>query len=258
MRLWIAIGMVWVGLVGCVDLSVQQQRADVEDVAMAPAAAESLAADDADDPILVQTAEWEGDTLLNAIAQLKAATGTPLAHRYVEFDTDSDGVWQGEALIYADNVIMLAQQMQTGNRGILRVDVPNVPEYMAAVEQALAPSTTTTNPPDAEITFVRARLRGDNTWSFDVAVDHPDTGWEDYTDGWHVETPDGEILATRILLHPHVGERPFTRGQGGVVVPEGVTEVYIRSHDLISGYSQQPVRIPLAEAVNTETYQVER
>ncbi len=34
---------------------------------------------------------------------------------------------------------------------------------------------------------------------------------QDYVDGWHVETAEGEILGTRILLHPHVGEQPFTR-----------------------------------------------
>ncbi|MEZ4582876.1 MAG: hypothetical protein R3A10_14775 [Caldilineaceae bacterium] len=47
-----------------------------------------------------------------------------------------------------------------------------------------------------------------------MTLAYPDTGWDDYADGWHVATPAGEILGTR--LHPHVNEQPFTQpGQCG-------------------------------------------
>jgi hypothetical protein len=47
---------------------------------------------------------------------------------------------------------------------------------------------------------------------------HGDTGWDDYADGWRIETPAGEVLGTRVLHHPHVEEQPFTRSLGGVEI----------------------------------------
>jgi hypothetical protein len=29
---------------------------------------------------------------------------------------------------------------------------------------------------------------------FDVTLTHPDTGWDDYADGWRVEDADGTVL----------------------------------------------------------------
>lgn len=60
----------------------------------------------------------------------------------------------------------------------------------------------------ADVLFVRARLQADGTWVFEVTVKHEDTGWEHYADLWEVLTPDGEVLATRELAHPHVKEQP--------------------------------------------------
>ena len=88
-----------------------------------------------------------------------------------------------------------------------------------------------------EITAVKA-VRTADTWRFDVTVQHPDTGWDHYTDGWRVEDADGNELALRALAHPHVNEQPFTRSQGGVVIPEGVTEVYIRARCNLDGWNE--------------------
>jgi hypothetical protein len=99
---------------------------------------------------------------------------------------------------------------------------------------------------------VRAVKAGNGTWSFQVTVQHPDTGWEDYADGWDVLTPDGEVLKpdpespfTRLLLHPHVDEQPFTRSQSGIVIPPGVTQVRVRAHDLVDGYGGREVLVDL-------------
>ena len=70
----------------------------------------------------------------------------------------------------------------------------------------------------AEIVRAEARASG-NSYSFSVTLRHGDTGWEDYADGWRVELPDGTVLGTRVLYHPHVDEQPFTRSLSGVVVP---------------------------------------
>ncbi len=85
-----------------------------------------------------------------------------------------------------------------------------------------------------------------------MTVQHPDTGWEDYADGWDVLTPDGEVLRpdpagpfTRLLLHPHVDEQPFTRSQSGISIPPGVTQVRVRAHDLVDGYGGREVWVDL-------------
>jgi hypothetical protein len=89
-------------------------------------------------------------------------------------------------------------------------------------------------------------------WTFYVTVEHPDTGWEDYTDGWDVLLPDGTVLKpdpdapfTRLLLHPHVDEQPFTRSQSGIVIPDNTTHVRVRAHDLVDGYGGREVVVDL-------------
>ena len=98
---------------------------------------------------------------------------------------------------------------------------------------------------DADVESVRATQTGDNTWSFSVTVRHPDTGWEDYADGWDVVLPDGTVANpdpstpfTRLLIHPHVTEQPFTRNQSNILIPGDVTEVRVRAHDLIEIHDQ--------------------
>ncbi len=108
------------------------------------------------------------------------------------------------------------------------------------------PSNATPEPSEEPVTlasviFVRARLQTDGDWTFDVTVQHEDTGWEHYADLWEVLTMDGEVLATRVLTHPHVEEQPFTRSQSGIVIPEGVTQVRVRAHDLVHGYGGREV-----------------
>ena len=100
---------------------------------------------------------------------------------------------------------------------------------------------------EADVVAAEAYRASDGTWRFDVTVRHDDTGWEHYADRWDVVSPAGEVLATRVLLHPHENEQPFTRSLGGVAVPEGVTRVIIRAHDNVHGRGGQTVEVPLAE-----------
>ena len=106
--------------------------------------------------------------------------------------------------------------------------------------------------PDADVLYVKGVLNQDDTWTFSVTVAHPDTGWEDYADGWDVLTLDGEVLRpdpdspfTRLLLHPHETEQPFTRSQSNVVIPNGVASVRVRAHDLVDGYGGQEIVVDL-------------
>lgn len=104
---------------------------------------------------------------------------------------------------------------------------------------------------NADVLYVRAVQEGE-TWTFEVTVEHPDTGWEDYADGWDVVLPDGTVVKsnpedpfTRLLLHPHVEEQPFTRSQRGIPIPEGTKAVRVRAHDLVDGYGGQEILVDL-------------
>jgi len=98
----------------------------------------------------------------------------------------------------------------------------------------LAPLTLTALPVVADAPVVENVTY--NGTRFDVTLSHGDTGWEDYADGWRVELADGTILGTRILVHPHVNEQPFTRSDT-IAVPAGVTQVFIRASDLVGGWA---------------------
>jgi len=114
------------------------------------------------------------------------------------------------------------------------------------------------------VLFVEAFQAGDGSWTLDVTVSHPDTGWDDYADGWDVVTPDGLVLKrdpsdpfTRLLLHPHVDEQPFTRSQSGIQIPAGVTQVTVRAHDLVAGFGGREVIVDLT-ADSGDNFKVER
>lgn len=97
----------------------------------------------------------------------------------------------------------------------------------------------------ADVLEVEAVPGADGAWSFNVTVAHTDEGWSHYADRWEVVAPDGRLIATRTLLHPHVREQPFTRSLSGVVMPEGVTRVIVRAHDKEHGLGGTEVMVEL-------------
>lgn len=137
-----------------------------------------------------------------------------------------------------------------------------------AISRAVAPTTGSQDSPipgpptpqqrsvaNADVEFVRAIRGVDRTWTFHVTVSHPDTGWEDYADGWDVVLPGGMVIKpdpgspfTRLLTHPHETEQPFTRSQGNIVIPENVSQVRVRAHDLIDGWGGKEIIVDLTAA----------
>jgi len=88
---------------------------------------------------------------------------------------------------------------------------------------------------EADVLAVQALPEGEGRWRFNVTVAHADEGWDHYADKWEILTPDGTVLGTRMLLHPHESEQPFTRSLGGVAVPAGIEQVTVRAHDSVHG-----------------------
>jgi hypothetical protein len=96
---------------------------------------------------------------------------------------------------------------------------------------------------EADVVRVELTRTGDGTYQIDVTVEHADEGWNHYADAWEVVAPDGTLLATRKLLHPHVGEQPFTRSLSGVAIPDSAERVTIRAHDNVHGYGGQELTV---------------
>lgn len=90
----------------------------------------------------------------------------------------------------------------------------------------------------ARVTSAKVSKTG-GTYTFNVTIKHPDTGWDHYADGWRILDASGTVLGTRDLLHPHVDEQPFTRSLSGVAVPEGTTDVRIQTRCNVDGWSDQ-------------------
>ena len=59
--------------------------------------------------------------------------------------------------------------------------------------------------------------------------------------------PDGRILATRKLLHPHEYEQPFTRSLTGVRIEAAVVTVRVRAHDSEHGFGGAEIKRALAD-----------
>lgn len=99
---------------------------------------------------------------------------------------------------------------------------------------------------EADVVGVEARKSG-NGWSFNVTVLHADAGWDHYADKWDIIGPDGNILGTRVLAHPHDDEQPFTRSISNIEIPESVSQVTIRAHDSVHKYGGKEFIVDLPQ-----------
>ncbi len=98
---------------------------------------------------------------------------------------------------------------------------------------------------DVEIVEAVAYSDLGDKWSFHVTLEHGDTGWDHYADQWEVLAPDGAVLGTRTLYHPHVNEQPFTRSLSGVYVSPDLDHVMIRARDSVHGHGPELFRVEL-------------
>ena len=100
---------------------------------------------------------------------------------------------------------------------------------------------------EADVIDVTVNKIAENTYQFNVTVQHRDEGWKHYADKWDILAPNGKALGTRILHHPHVDEQPFTRSLSGVKIPDDITSVTVRAHDSIHKYGGKAVTVNLPQ-----------
>ncbi len=117
--------------------------------------------------------------------------------------------------------------------------------FALSLALAFGAATPSLEAGEADVVDVKVRGSRDQGYRIDVTVRHADEGWEHYADRWEVLTPDGEVLATRVLYHPHVNEQPFTRSLSGVRVPEGIDEIVIRARDSQHGFGGRTWQVKL-------------
>ena len=98
---------------------------------------------------------------------------------------------------------------------------------------------------EADVVAVSFQNLGGRLYRFDVTLKHNDEGWNHYADKWEIVAPDGTILATRILFHPHADEQPFTRSLPEVKIPKNITEVTVRAHESVHEFGGEVIKVKL-------------
>ena len=96
-----------------------------------------------------------------------------------------------------------------------------------------------------DVSILDVRVECPSSCTFSVTLEHADEGWNHYADQWDVVTPDGKLLKSRVLYHPHENEQPFTRSLSGVLVPPELKQVKIRARDSKHGYSDTEYTVDL-------------
>jgi len=125
---------------------------------------------------------------------------------------------------------VITEQDTTNNEPLDSID-------MAMEEESDSTTMDTTAQILAKIT--EATVSGmANNYTFNVTIESPDLGCEQYADWWEVVGMDSVLLYRRILTHSHVDEQPFTRSGGPVPIDEN-KEVIVRAHINNLGYGIQ-------------------
>ena len=117
---------------------------------------------------------------------------------------------------------------------------------LALATLALAAIAASARAGEADVVAAEVYPEGEGRWRFSVTVAHGDEGWDHYADRWEVLAPDGTVLGTRVLVHPHETEQPFTRSLGGVAVPDGIDRVTLRAHDNVHGAGGAEATVEMA------------
>ena len=100
---------------------------------------------------------------------------------------------------------------------------------------------------EVRIEFVTLEERA-GTWHVSVTLHHEDSGWDHYADQWRVVDEQDNLLAERVLFHPHVNEQPFTRSQSSVAIPATAERVFVEAHDKVHDCSPDRVEVNMTRS----------
>jgi hypothetical protein len=104
---------------------------------------------------------------------------------------------------------------------------------------------------EANVLEVEFEALDDGRYRFDVTLLHDDDGEAPlYADRWEVWDTAGNMLGERVLTHSH-GTQPFTRS-ATIEIPEGVTTVLVRAHDMQHGHGGQSMEVDLISGQTME------
>ena len=98
---------------------------------------------------------------------------------------------------------------------------------------------------EADVQDVEVIDEGDDRYTFNVNVRHDDEGWDHYADRWEILNLQDEIIAVRVLRHPHLKQESFTRSLPFVPVHQDTKEVKVRAHCSVDGFTGKEVVIKL-------------
>tara|TARA_R110001583_G_scaffold22377_5_gene83968 strand:+ start:577 stop:999 length:423 start_codon:yes stop_codon:yes gene_type:complete len=98
----------------------------------------------------------------------------------------------------------------------------------------------------AQVQYVEAKQSSNDSWCFNTRVRHQDEGWDHYADVWQVHDINGNLLAERVLLHPHDNEQPFTRSLCGIYIPDNMRQVVVSAQCKQHGVGGHVVVVDLA------------
>ena len=100
---------------------------------------------------------------------------------------------------------------------------------------------------DVKILAADFHHNSNNRWAVQVTLKHDDTGWDHYADEWRLVDDKGNVLADRVLFHPHE-EQPFTRGLGGIELPKGISTIYVEAHDKVHGWTTHRLKVDMSKS----------
>jgi hypothetical protein len=96
----------------------------------------------------------------------------------------------------------------------------------------------------ADVIDVEVRYKGGNSFQVITTLEHADTGWKHYANGWEILDESGKTLGLRVLHHPHVNEQPFSRSHT-LDIPAAVKTITIRGIDSVHGIGGKEKSIKL-------------
>jgi len=107
-------------------------------------------------------------------------------------------------------------------------------------------------PAGTEVKVTKVSISGTpGSYTFNVTLESPDTGCDQYADWWEVFSADSTLLYRRILAHSHVNEQPFTRGGGTIDIQED-DFVFVRGHMNNLGYGSQVFSGTIKEGLKSD------